>query len=97
MYTRLKEFQYFSTQLLTLLDKVKDKKVLIYGVHLAMDKLNKWQSKTNTPEELPNMSKKENWLNYAALATFQIDITMLEKTYPRISKNIKFYAWPLKR
>jgi hypothetical protein len=42
MYASLKEFQDISTQFLTFLDKVKDKKVLLYGVQLAIKKLNKW-------------------------------------------------------
>jgi hypothetical protein len=37
MYTNLKEFQDLSTLLLTLLDKVNDKKVLVYGVQLTID------------------------------------------------------------
>lgn len=64
--------QDLSTQLLALLDTVKDKKVLLHGVQLAMDELNKSQVEDqNTPPDFPKMTEKENQLNYAALANCQ--------------------------
>jgi len=80
MYVNLYEFHNHVTQSLTYLKKVKDKKVVLYGIQLSMDELKKCQAEEKgLQEDLPRVTEWECRCNYASLENYQATSRSLEK------------------
>jgi hypothetical protein len=76
-----------STQLFSLLYRVKDKNVL-HGVQIDMDELKKWKVEDqNTPTNFPKMNGRENKLNHTTLNIFQTIRTTLENNISALISN----------